>query len=449
MAVRDTRGGHAARLLVDRPRGLRLLEPRDAARRAGRRRAVGPARVRARRGGAGGLPRAARAAVARARTAGGRRAGRGRGADLACRSSRPACRCWWPRWSRSSPRWRRGAERAASARSAPTHPGSRDVVDADPARRRRAATRSSSPGSRSRSAVLDGVRVQRVAILLPVALLAALIATQTFADGIDARAAGLAAAVVALLAARAVPRRRRGRPRSRPLCYDSSCDPACGRAPEPERVRRARAARGARPRRRGRRLGRLLHLGSPRLPRPADARGRPAGRARRDRGLDVEDQDRRAAHAARPAAAEQGRARDRDARPPLRRPADLRRGARLVGRGGVRGPRRAGRRAHPRGQARRGAAGHHRAVDRRARRPRGRALHGPRHAVHPAPAAAHPGVDRRRLARAAPVPPRRALGRRVPAASRARPTPRRWRPRHWPRSSPTRARTARTPRRST
>ena len=47
--------------------------------------------------------------------------------------------------------------------------------------------------------VLDGVRVQRVAILLPVALLAALIATQTFGEGIDARAAGLAAAVVALL----------------------------------------------------------------------------------------------------------------------------------------------------------------------------------------------------------------------------------------------------------
>jgi len=48
--------------------------------------------------------------------------------------------------------------------------------------------------------VLDGVRVQRVAALLPVALLAALIATQTFAEGIDARAAGLAAAVLALLA---------------------------------------------------------------------------------------------------------------------------------------------------------------------------------------------------------------------------------------------------------
>jgi uncharacterized membrane protein len=48
--------------------------------------------------------------------------------------------------------------------------------------------------------VLDGPKVQRVATLLPVALLAALIATQTFDDGIDARAAGLAAAVLALLA---------------------------------------------------------------------------------------------------------------------------------------------------------------------------------------------------------------------------------------------------------
>jgi uncharacterized membrane protein len=48
--------------------------------------------------------------------------------------------------------------------------------------------------------VLDGARVQRVAALLPVALLAALIATQTFTGGLDARAAGLAAATAALLA---------------------------------------------------------------------------------------------------------------------------------------------------------------------------------------------------------------------------------------------------------
>jgi len=48
--------------------------------------------------------------------------------------------------------------------------------------------------------LLDGVKVQRVANLLPVALLAALIATQTFGEGIDARAAGLAAAALALLA---------------------------------------------------------------------------------------------------------------------------------------------------------------------------------------------------------------------------------------------------------
>ena len=47
--------------------------------------------------------------------------------------------------------------------------------------------------------VLDDPRVQRVAILLPVALLAALIATQTFAQGLDARAAGLLAAAAALV----------------------------------------------------------------------------------------------------------------------------------------------------------------------------------------------------------------------------------------------------------
>ena len=51
--------------------------------------------------------------------------------------------------------------------------------------------------------VLDDPRVRRVAVLLPIALLAALVAVQTFTDGrhlvLDARAAGLGAAVVAVL----------------------------------------------------------------------------------------------------------------------------------------------------------------------------------------------------------------------------------------------------------
>jgi len=47
--------------------------------------------------------------------------------------------------------------------------------------------------------LLDGPRARRVALLLPVALLAALIATQTFAGGLDARAAGLAAATLAVV----------------------------------------------------------------------------------------------------------------------------------------------------------------------------------------------------------------------------------------------------------
>ncbi|MBZ3904194.1 AzlD domain-containing protein [Streptomyces brasiliscabiei] len=51
--------------------------------------------------------------------------------------------------------------------------------------------------------VLERPLVRRLAALLPVALLAALTAQQTFADGhelvLDARAAGLAAAGVALL----------------------------------------------------------------------------------------------------------------------------------------------------------------------------------------------------------------------------------------------------------
>ncbi|MFD4568449.1 AzlD domain-containing protein [Streptomyces sp. NPDC058467] len=51
--------------------------------------------------------------------------------------------------------------------------------------------------------VLERPLVQRLAALLPVALLAALTAQQTFADGrvlvVDAKAAGLAAATVALI----------------------------------------------------------------------------------------------------------------------------------------------------------------------------------------------------------------------------------------------------------
>src|SRR3954465_4080246 len=51
--------------------------------------------------------------------------------------------------------------------------------------------------------ILEQPRVQRVADRLPVALLMALVAVGTFADGrhlvLDARAAGLAAAVLALL----------------------------------------------------------------------------------------------------------------------------------------------------------------------------------------------------------------------------------------------------------
>jgi uncharacterized membrane protein len=50
--------------------------------------------------------------------------------------------------------------------------------------------------------ILEHPRADRIADLLPVALLSALIAVQTFADGrsltIDARAAGLAVAVVAV-----------------------------------------------------------------------------------------------------------------------------------------------------------------------------------------------------------------------------------------------------------
>ena len=50
--------------------------------------------------------------------------------------------------------------------------------------------------------ILEHPRADRIADLLPVALLSALVAVQTFADGrsltIDARAAGLAVAIVAI-----------------------------------------------------------------------------------------------------------------------------------------------------------------------------------------------------------------------------------------------------------
>lgn len=52
-------------------------------------------------------------------------------------------------------------------------------------------------------ALLDRASVRRVAAMLPVALLAALVAVQTFGSGqslvLDARAAGLAVAVIALV----------------------------------------------------------------------------------------------------------------------------------------------------------------------------------------------------------------------------------------------------------
>jgi branched-subunit amino acid transport protein AzlD len=51
--------------------------------------------------------------------------------------------------------------------------------------------------------VLDNERVRRVAVLLPVALLAGLVVVQAFSTGrslhVDARAAGLAVAVLAVL----------------------------------------------------------------------------------------------------------------------------------------------------------------------------------------------------------------------------------------------------------
>jgi branched-subunit amino acid transport protein len=54
------------------------------------------------------------------------------------------------------------------------------------------------------SRLLDGARLQRAAALLPLALLAALVVVQTFSEGrslvVDARAAGLVAAGVAVLA---------------------------------------------------------------------------------------------------------------------------------------------------------------------------------------------------------------------------------------------------------
>lgn len=62
---------------------------------------------------------------------------------------------------------------------------------------------SSSSGSSCPCGALERPLVRRLAALLPVALLAALTAQQTFADGttlvLDAKAAGLAAAAVALI----------------------------------------------------------------------------------------------------------------------------------------------------------------------------------------------------------------------------------------------------------
>ena len=232
MAVRDTPADTRLGFWSTGLAVFVLLEPRDADRRAGRQRALRPARARPRRRRAGRVPRAARAAAAGARAAGDRRLAPWRRWSR-CRSCPRACRCWWPRRWRWSPRWRAAVRarwagrpwpaRARRVRGSPAGAAARDV-GRDPDRRRRAATRSSSPGSRCRSACSTAPRVQRVALLLPVALLAALIAMQTFGGGRRrarrrARRGGRRAA-----AAGAVPRRRRRRRRPRPRCCGSRSD---------------------------------------------------------------------------------------------------------------------------------------------------------------------------------------------------------------------------------
>ena len=77
-----------------------------------------------------------------------------------------------------------------------------DPLDRHPGRRRRAATCSSWPGCRCRRRCWNGPGCSGSPALLPVVLLSALVAVQTFSIGselvIDARAAGLAVAGIAV-----------------------------------------------------------------------------------------------------------------------------------------------------------------------------------------------------------------------------------------------------------
>ncbi len=401
----------------------------------------------------GGLPRPAGAATARARTADDRGARRGGGADLGAagaggnagaggRGGGDGGGAGAARRGRGG-RWR-GARvarrRAAARRSAAASAARRGRVA-----RRRAAR--AAPGLRGAGRspvwtpiliaaggcyvlklaglsvpqrVLDGARVQRVAVLLPVALLAALISTQTFGEGLDARAAGLAAAVVALAAAGAVSRRRhRGRRHDRD---PSACHvmrfavglPNLHDYAEPGRlVELAQAAETAGW------DGCFIwdHLAYRDPPAPAAdpqvvlgaiavstsririgalltplARRRPSKVARETATLDVLSGGRLVFGAA---LGWSGEEEFED----LGEPGDDRIRADKL----------------DEGLAVLDALWSGEPVD-FARR----ALHGPRHALHAAPAAApaDPGLDRRRLAEPAPVPPRRALGRRLPDPER-------------------------------
>ena len=136
-------------------------------------------------------------------------------------------------------------------------------------------------------------------------------------------------------------------------------------------------------------------------------------------------------HAARAAPTVDGRARDRDTRPPEPGPPDLRRRAGVPARRRVRVLRGAHGRSGTRRATRRGARDPRRALVGRARHG-GRAALPARRCQVPAPADAappDPGLDRGDVAEPGAVPSRRPLGRRVPDRggrrqnrSRSRPT---------------------------
>ncbi len=175
-----------------RPDALLRVGGRDDGRQRGRIAARRPRDARARRRLPGALPRPPRRPGPRPHRAWPRRSAGRWWRRRSCPSCRPGCRSWPRRSCASSACGARRARRRRDARLGP-HRGRRRLHDRAEGPR---------PAGHRRPLAARGPLLGVVALLAPT-LLAALIVTQAFADGrhlvVDARAAGLVVALVAVL----------------------------------------------------------------------------------------------------------------------------------------------------------------------------------------------------------------------------------------------------------